>query len=204
MLHKLHKYSLFFLLGSSILIILVTCTYTWHAIPTGVPEVEMCDPHKDSPQMLQIPMFEKTWQTVESCDLFPREKVGISLIIFYNNWRLKFGDHDSKVWHALNHLMLEWSGEEKRITVYSMDGNLSPSARISGLARTPTMIWMHAQEGDRICQSSLVHELVHISIWALKGVDCDPDHLGGKYSGWTPVHNDLIRETNTVLCTLGL
>ena len=154
--------------------------------------------------MVSVPLFANTWQLVENCDTFDREKVGISLLVFYNAWRLKFGDRKEKVWNRLNELLIEWSSKDKKSPGYSMNGNSFEDIRISGLTRTPTWIWMHVDTNDKICNTSFAHELVHVAIWALKGTDADPDHLGKKYSGWTLAHNLLIQEVNTTLCGLGL
>ena len=164
----------------------------------------MCDIHKTTPQMLDIPLLVNAWQIVKDCDIFEREKVGISIIVFHNAWRLKFGDPGGTIWRALNNLMVEWSDDEKKSPAFSVDGEFIKNATVSGLARTPSWIWVHATRNDRICETSLVHELVHISIWALKKDDGDPDHLGHEYSGWSMDHNILIQEVNATLCELGL
>ena len=184
----------------------MTCTYSWRAVPSGISKIQHCSPHTDvETQMVKIPLFSRSWQIVEDCSFFNREKVGISMLVFYNAWRLKFGDQDKKVWSILNNLMIEWSSKDKSIAgAYSMEGKKIKKVRISGLARTPSWIWVHISPGDRICSTSFAHELVHIAIWALKSTDGDPDHLGHKYSGWTLDHNMLIQEVNATLCGLGL
>tara|TARA_B100000131_G_scaffold295127_1_gene311838 strand:+ start:6254 stop:6730 length:477 start_codon:yes stop_codon:yes gene_type:complete len=157
------------------------------------------------PQMIRVPGLENTWQLVKDCDIFPREKTGIATLVFYNAWRLKFGDHDKKVWRILNTLMVEWSQEHKTLHgAFSMDGQPVSNVRISGWARTRTWIWVHVELNDNVCNTSFAHELVHIAIWAVKGTDGDPDHLGHKYTGWSLDHNILIQEVNTTLCGLGI
>ena len=66
------------------------------------------------------------------------------------------------------------------------------------------MIWVKVATNELICETSLVHELVHASIWALKGTDGDPDHLGSQHYGWTIEHQVLIQEVNEDLCRLGI
>ena len=52
----------------------------------------------------------------------------------------------------------------------------------------------------RLYDTSLVHELVHVAIYALHhGEHGDPDHEGDKYTGWTSEHTDFIKETNNIL-----
>ena len=127
------------------------------------------------------------------------------MLLFYNTWFVRFGDNNKKVWNAMNNLMIEWSRKDKSIvSAFSMSGDPVTNVRISGLARTPSWIWVHISPGDKICDTSLVHELVHIAIWAIEGDHGDPDHLGKKYSGWTMDHNILIQDVNVDLCILGL
>lgn len=127
------------------------------------------------------------------------------MLVFYNAWRLKFGDEKGMVWQALSDLMIEWSSKSKNIhAAYSMDGHPVTNVPISGLTVTKSMIWVHVKPGERICETSFAHELVHVIIWNLKKTDGDPDHLGNEYSGWSLDHNVLIQEVNTTLCDLGL
>ena len=153
--------------------------------------------------MIQVPMLKNTWQTVHDCDLHPPEKVVIAILVFYNNWRLKFGDTPA-VWNALNDLLVEWSDEQKKVSGYNIHGNKFINSPVVGLARTPGWIWVQTEGTDKICETAFIHELVHIAIWSLKGSDGDADHEGPKYYGWTPSHTILIRETNAALCGLGI
>ena len=84
-----------------------------------------------------------------------------------------------------------------------MEGDRFSDRKIAGLTRTPSWIWVHTEYGERICQTSFVHELVHVSLWAVHGTG-DPDHLGNKYQGWTIDHTAFIQEMNETLCVLGL
>jgi len=200
----LKRFVIFFTLAI-IFVTLTTCTYTWRATPSNSGSINLCKPHRTQPQMIKIPMFSQTWQIVEDCDVFNREKVGIALLVFYNAWRLKFGDRNGQVWSSLNDLMIEWSGKYRKIpSAFSMDGRPVTDVRISGLALTKTMIWVYVGQNEKICETSFVHELVHIAIWKLKKTDGDPDHLGKKYSGWSMNHNILIQDVNAMLCELGL
>ena len=153
--------------------------------------------------MIQVPTLLNTWQTQKDCDLHPPEKVAVAILVFYSNWRLKFGDNP-KIWKSLNNLLIEWSADQKKVTGYSVDGTKFINSPVVGLARTPTWIWVQTERADKICQTAFVHELVHIAIWALKGTDGDTDHEGNKYWGWTMSHSILIRETNAALCGLGI
>jgi hypothetical protein len=156
------------------------------------------------PQMLQIPVFTGTWQIVSSCSEYPQEPVAIALSIFYTEWTLNFGDHDGKVWKSLNNVLIDWTPRDKKGTAYDIAGKLMHDAHFSGVALSPSMIWVKPKPGKLVCETSLIHELVHVAIWNLKETDGDPDHLGKKYSGWTIDHSALIQNVNDSLCALGV
>lgn len=155
--------------------------------------------------MIRLPLFRNAWQIVESCGLHDRERTAIVMALFYQNYQEKFSDPMGVISSALDKLMVEWSSKEKTIrSGYSINGKkFSKDTRISGLTRTPTWVWVHTEYGERICQTSLVHELVHVALWATHGTG-DPDHLGNKYQAWTIDHSAFIQEMNEPLCILGL
>ena len=94
--------------------------------------------------------------------------------------------------------MVEWGTKEKRVaSAYSVSGTLLHNPEVVGLALTPTMIWVRANE-KYISDTSFVHELVHVALWALNG-GADADHEGDEYSGWTPKHTRFIHRTNARL-----
>ena len=199
-----NQFIIFFLLVT-IFVTLTTCTYTWKAIPDPINHQNRCLPYDNMPQMIKIPMFTQAWQVIENCEKFNSEKVGIAMLVFYNSWRLKFGDHGGKIWKMLNDIMIEWSQKDRRVaSAYSLDGFPVTNVRVSGLTLSRSIIWVHIEETDKICNTSFAHELVHAAIWSLKRTDGDPDHLGKDYSGWTLDHNMLIQEVNVTLCGLGL
>jgi len=179
------------------------CAYTWQAIPNPNVDLVRCDPYHHGVQMVQVPLLENTWQTVHECTQHPPEKVSIAITVFYNNWRLKFGESPN-VLESLNNLLIEWSPDRKNVSGFGIRGNKFINAPVIGLARTPTWIWVQTNDNNRVCDTAFIHELVHISIWALKGTDGDADHEGPLFHGWTPAHTILIKETNAALCGLGI
>ena len=197
------KESIILLLSVWIGVFVGACAYTWHAMPDPNVALIRCDPYHHGVQMVQVPLLENTWQTVHDCSLHPPEKVSIAIMVFYNNWRLKFGE-SPKVLQSLNNLLIEWSPEQKNVSGFGIRGNKFINSPVVGLARTPTMIWVWTDDDDKICNTAFIHELVHIYIWALKGTDGDADHEGPLFHGWTPAHTILIRETNAALCGLGI
>ncbi len=154
--------------------------------------------------MVKIPGFTQAWQVIEDCDEFPAAKTSITLVFFYFEWQNTFGDIHRNVEKAINNIMIEYSNDDKRINAYDVTGTYIENARVVGLALTPTMVWVKIREDKLICKTSLIHELVHIAIWANKKTDADPDHLGPRYSGWSADHSALIQRVNTQLCELGV
>lgn len=197
------KKAISFVLSGLIGIFIGACAYTWQAVPDPTRSLPHCDPYHGGVQMVQVPLLENTWQTVHDCTLHPPEKVAIAITVYYNNWRLKFGESPN-ILQSLNNLLIEWSPERKNVSGFGIHGNKFINSPVVGLARTPTMIWVQTDDDDRICSTAFVHELVHISIWALKGTDGDADHEGPLFQGWTPAHTVLIKETNAALCGLGI
>ena len=185
-------------------IVLSSCAVTWTAKPKDVPSYRRCDPVKKFPQMIQIPGLDSAWEIVSDCELYPAEKVSVAIALFQLEWINRFGNSE-RVGENLNSILIEFSDETRGGSGYSIDGTLVSSATFSGLTQTVGMIWVKTSSPpELLCETSLVHELVHASIWALKGTDGDPDHLGQKHFGWTSSHQLLIQEVNEDLCRLGI
>ena len=163
-----------------------------------------CNPWKTDPQMIKLPVFSGSWQIVENCSEYSAEASTIAMVFFYKEWNLSFGDPTATVWQSLNKLMIEWSYINRPVTAHDVSGRLIRGARASGIALTPSMIWVRPAEGRPICETSFVHELVHIAIWSIKLTDGDPDHIGDKYSGWSVDHSALIQRVNDQLCSLSI
>jgi len=177
--------------------------YTWNNSPSGArePSVWRCY-ETGKKQMVKIPGFNQAWQVVKDCDEFPVERVSVALVFFYFEWRKNFGDADRSVERALNNIMIEWSNDDKFTNAYDVTGQYVENASVVGLALTPSLVWVKIRDEKLICKTSLVHELVHIAIWAKKKTDADPDHLGLKYLGWNVDHSALIQKVNNQLCQL--
>ena len=180
------------------------CTYTWTGSPRNIEPREVCDPAGTFPQMVKIPTTTGAWQVVYACDQYPREAVAIAISMFYMEWRLTFGDPEGKIWQALNGIMIDWNPKSKQGNAYDVTGIYIQGASYGGLALSSSYVWVKPNSNEIVCESSLVHELVHIAIWTLKGTDGDPDHMGKKYSGWSVDHSALIQRVNQDLCTLGI
>jgi len=169
-----------------------------------IPDAWQCKEHGMVPQLVKIPVFENAWQIVESCDEYPAEGTAIAMVFFYYEWRKNFGDPGREVENALKELMVEWSTVRKTANAYDIGGEYIQDASVAGLAISKSVVWVKAKPGKLICNTSLVHELVHIAIWAIEKTGGDADHLGPKYPGWTVDHSALIQKVNNQLCGLGI
>ena len=186
--------------------VLTTCTHRWTAYPQKVKNYEKCQNFDAGPQMLKVPGYDKSYIMVHNCNTMDRQRVSIGITIFLEEWgrvnTSKF-QHRS-VERTMNDLLVEFSDAKKSVNGYDAAGNYIQNANVTGLAQSPTMAWVQASPGDLLCETSFAHELMHLAIWALKGTDGDPDHLGPKYHGWTNTSMIIIQNTNERLCALGI
>ena len=187
--------------------LLLTCTHRWTAIPQDIRSFERCKPLNNGPQMQGVPGFKTAFIIVHDCAVMDVERVSIAMHVFLEKWREQFPNNiigNERIEEAFHSLSAEFSNSNKTANAYRMDGTYGSNLPVSGLTLTPGWIWVKARAGDRICKTSFAHELVHIAIWNLKGTDGDPDHLGGKYSGWELKHNIVAQEVNKILCKWGI
>ncbi len=154
--------------------------------------------------MLFVPGYGQAAILVEHCSKYRRERVSIALQTFEVSWEEKFG-RSNAVRIALRTMLIGFGSEPREFGIaYDMDGKRYEGGTLVGETMAPNMIWVHAGDKLRICDTSFVHELIHASIWA-QGFDRgDPDHLGSTYQGWTHKHNILLQEVNQRLCVLGI
>ena len=181
---------------------------TWVANPTPEAVYLRCNPLESMPQMLPIPGFEGTWQIVDRCDLYPREKTAIALRVFSDEWHKTLGSSWA-VKRAFKDLLITWRDDTTRHSGYSVDGRKFENAVLRGATMGPGLVYVFQSENgpdrhNRICESALAHELVHAILWRVNGKHGDPDHLGPIYRGWTPDHSAIIQKTNEALCELGI
>ena len=160
------------------------------------------------PQMAAIPGFYGTWQVVDNCSVYPREKTAIALRVFLGEWEAVLGSSWG-VKKTFKNLLITWSNRDTRHNGYSVDGTKFENRRLRGATMGPGLIYVfQAAHGpdrhERICESALAHELVHAVLWTMNGRHGDPDHLGPVYRGWTPDHSAIIQRTNEALCVLGI
>ena len=129
------------------------------------------------------------------------------MIVFYVHWEKTFGDRNKKVKKALNGLMIEWSNKRRLVKAqgWTTDGRKINKGYINGATLAPGYIWVRVRGDKKVSSSSLVHEMVHVSLWAVdphgRG---DADHEGSMYYGWTRKHTELIKKVNNALKQIGL
>lgn len=188
-------------------VLIVSCTSRWIAIPQNVPDFKRCTTLSVGPHMVKVPGFEKSYIVVDTCEVMDAERVSIAMHVFLQKWKESYPHRhleNKKVEKAIGSLMTEFNNKKKSANAYTVDGLYGTNLSLSGLTLTPGWIWVKTIPGERLCQTSFVHELVHVAIWNLKGTNGDPDHLGPKYRGWNIKHNIIIQETNALLCELGI
>ena len=107
-------------------------------------------------------------------------------------------------------LLITWKNHESEpiYSGYTIDGFLLQKIRVRGSTVSSKTIHIYQapygqSRHDRICESALIHELVHVVLWNVYGHG-DPDHLGSKYRGWTRSHELIIQRSNKALCELGI
>jgi hypothetical protein len=155
-------------------------------------------------EMTHIPGFKLTYQHQDDCKLFPKQKVSMSLIIFYLYWHTAFGDPEDAVLNNLNNLTIEWKSEKMKFrNGYKLDGTFVEEGVAVGLAHGKDRIEVYAPLGADVHETAFVHELMHVSINAFTGLKHgDPDHEGEKYVGWSPRHTQVMGEINEALRTI--
>ena len=185
-------------------IFIMTCTNKWTAYPDHFESYKNCDPLSfDELQMVFVPGYENTAVVVEDCEYFRKEKVSIALRVFEDEWQKAFY-RSAMVSKNLRELIITFSFERKYATGYSIFGELIHNGGLKGATMAKNVVWVYTKPYYRICDSSLAHELVHASIWAINGIHGDPDHNGLEFKGWSEEHNVLIQRVNSHLCELGI
>lgn len=194
----------------TLVLFMISCPgSTWVANPTPEKEYYRCNPAKKMPQMIPIPGYSGTWQIVEDCKFYPREKTAIAMRVFKGEWEAVMGSSWA-VDETFKDLMITWKDSTAYHDGYSVDGIKFKKAKLRGATIGPTLIYIFQDTIDgpdrhnRICESALAHELVHTVLWTINGDHGDPDHLGKVYRGWTPDHSAVIQRTNKALCELGI
>lgn len=152
-------------------------------------------------QMINLPHSKYSWQIQVDSEPPAADRVSQAIIIFYRQWQAKFGDRRGKVKKSLYELMVEWSSEEKVLEGVGHDnkGQIVKKGIIKGMTIGPTYVWLRTNVYKRVFASSLIHELVHVALWADGCKSGDPDHEGSAYMCWTPEHTKFIRHLNKLL-----
>lgn len=190
---------------AAFLLLLQSCSLSWTARPDPLERFKHCVPSSGAElQMVFVPGYGEAAVVVEECASFRREKVSIAFQAFEAEWRKTFGSA-YKISKNLREMIVTFSFERKYSSGYDAFGNPIAHATIHGTTISKNAVWVYIEPTvDRICDTSLIHELVHASIWTLSGTHGDPDHSGRKYLGWTQEHNGLIQRVNDYLCELGI
>jgi len=157
-------------------------------------------------EMINLPHSKNAWQIKDSNDVPDPDRISRSIVIFHRMWKEKFGDRRGQVKESLDNLMIEWSTEEKVLLNAGRDnqGRLVKRGRAKGMTLGPTYIWLRTTQYKRVFATSLIHELVHVALWAQECKGGDPDHEGDKYVCWTKEHTKFIVYLNKILAKLDI
>jgi hypothetical protein len=160
----------------------------------------------DVVEMQPLLHLQDSWQIVSLCgdDVVD---VSTAFSIFYYAWVKDFGDPDKKVLNNLNKMMVEWGEENKVVHAgYSISGVKKTNVKIAGMTVTKGYIWVKRNHWGHVHRTSLVHELVHASLWAATGSP-DADHEATVYKNenyWTKRHTRFIKKVNKILSSLNI
>jgi hypothetical protein len=125
--------------------------------------------------------------------------------LFLDAWQANYGDLNKIVENNMKDIIVVWSRDKRYATGYRENGEFFEDLEVVGLTSNKSFIWVSLRPTrGNVCNSSLVHELVHASIWALNVDHGDPDHLGPKYGGWDESHSKLIEDLDRKICMLSL
>ena len=160
-------------------------------------EIRDCDKNAQFPQANPLPYWKNAAQIQYTCDIYEKDNVSWTMLIFYDLWKETFGDTNKSVKKALEQLQITW-GKDSRVVnnVYTIDGTFHETANVTGLVEDDFKIWVLAEEN--ISDSSFIHELVHIALIHSCG-SADPDHEGESFPCWTLHHSLFIDEINIEL-----
>jgi len=154
--------------------------------------------------MILIPFFESASQVVPNCKTYPKHQTALAFFVFYHKWTEYFGDKNYAVRGVLEKVMVQWDVNKKISSRgYNLKGERLKDHNIIGRVESSTIIWVWQGYNNKISQSALFHELVHLALRAKNGT-ADPDHEGSKYRGWTGAHSVMIIEAKQMLRAFGL
>ena len=171
-----------------------------------VPSISEFD-CKQQPLEYRVPATPGITMRTTNCKdyIFEPDKLSKAINLFVERYADHFEMSEGEVWGHLKSLSIEVSVIPKVVVnVYDINGKfLKKETYVTGLATSKYSIWVEIKT-SQIWSSSLAHELVHIVIWRINGVHGDPDHEGGKFSGWTKEHTRFIKLFNLELMDLDI
>ena len=166
-------------------------------------EDQSCYSVSTSSNKEKIPHFVNAWQTTSDCPV-DSKKVSEAMAIFYRMWVEEFGeDKDLNLFKALNNLKIKWAEIPLINYEWYKSGNVKTTELVFGEARDKETIWIVRNPKGNLYSNPkvLVHELVHIALWATTGSP-DHDHEGSSTTGWTEKHTKFITSVSDYLKVL--
>ena len=148
----------------------------------------LCIPDKPMPQMVMIPFFEEASQVVPNCKTYPKYMTALA----------------NAVRGMLQKVMIRWDPNKKISTRgFNLHGERFSKRTIIGRVEAKNIIWVWQGYDHKISESALMHELVHLALYAKNG-NPDADHEGSKYKGWTTAHSMMIDDAKNMLRAFNL
>ena len=164
------------------------------------------DLDKKANKMRKLDNFKNSWQVVSLCEV-DKNETSTALAIFYYMWEKEFGDPGNVVSNNLNEILIKWGEKYKAVPVaYSTNGIRKEGVKAKGMTLTKNYIWIKRNQQGDLHKTSLIHELVHASLWASTG-SADADHEATTYKNenfWTPKHTAFIEKVNKILSSLDI
>jgi hypothetical protein len=160
----------------------------------------------DAGKMRKLNHFKNAWQIVSLCEV-DKSETSTAMSLFYYMWEKEFGDPDKKVLKNLDQMLIRWGEKYKIISAgYSTNGERREDFKAKGVALTKNYVWVKRNKQGDIYKTSLVHELVHASLWVSVGSP-DVDHEAVTYKDenyWTLKHTAFIKKVNKILLSLDI
>lgn len=137
---------------------------------------------------------------------YTKEELDFVYAVFVRFWNTEFEEGVPNLRNSFEKICIEYGKEPKIVkNIFNIDGKFIEKGEIIGITHSEKHIWVYSpDEMKRISESSLVHELMHVTL-ILQGTDGDADHEGKDIDeGWTKKHTDFVEMINVFLWMTGI
>lgn len=135
------------------------------------------------------------WGAASVATPWPLREVSEALEAFSRTWEASGQPGGGMVRLRFAQLILDWIPGRNGDRHFPLNG----SDRVTGVFIRPRAVTCGYLPGDRISDTALAHELVHVALYAVHG-DEDPDHEADRYADlWTPEHTAIVRRAEKAM-----